>query len=59
MTGGALPPAEELVALMLQDKKATAGRLSFVLVRGIGDAFVSDAVDPARLLGFLRARCGG
>jgi 3-dehydroquinate synthase len=57
MTGGALPPAEELVALMLQDKKATAGRLSFVLVRGIGDAFVSNAVDPDRLLAFLRARC--
>jgi 3-dehydroquinate synthase len=57
MTGGALPPAEELAALMLQDKKATAGRLSFVLVRGIGDAFVSDAVDPDALLAFLRARC--
>jgi 3-dehydroquinate synthase len=59
LTGGALPRAEELVALMLQDKKATAGRLSFVLVRGIGDAFVSDAVDPGRLLAFLQARCGG
>ena len=56
-TGGALPRADELVALMVQDKKATAGRLSFVLVRGIGDAFVTDAVDPARLLAFLQARC--
>ncbi len=59
MTGGPLPRAEELVTLMLQDKKATAGRLSFVLARGIGDAFVSDAVDPARLLASRRARCGG
>ena len=56
-TGGPLPRAEELVALMKQDKKATAGRLSFVLVRGIGDAFVSDAVEPDRLLAFLAARC--
>ncbi len=55
--GGTLPRAEELVALMMQDKKATAGRLSFVLVRGIGDAFVTDAVEPARLLAFLQARC--
>ena len=39
---------------MMQDKKVAAGRLSFVLVRGIGDAFVSDAVDPDRLLAFLR-----
>ena len=56
-TGGALPRAEELVALMMQDKKATAGRLSFVLVRDIGDAFVSDAVEPDRLFAFLAARC--
>jgi 3-dehydroquinate synthase len=58
ITGGVLPRAQELVALMMQDKKATAGRLSFVLVRGIGDAFVSEAVDPDRLLGFLQAACG-
>ena len=56
-TGGPLPRAEELVALMMQDKKATAGRLSFVLVRAVGDAFVSDAVEPDRLLAFLKARC--
>ena len=56
-TGGAAPTAEELVALMMQDKKVTAGRLSFVLVRGVGDAFVSDAVEPDRLLAFLTARC--
>lgn len=56
MTRGALPSAEELVTLMMQDKKATAGRLSFVLVRGIGDAFVSDAVEPSRLQEFLERR---
>ncbi|WP_088344217.1 MULTISPECIES: 3-dehydroquinate synthase [Rhodomicrobium] len=58
MTGGALPRAEELVALMAQDKKAKAGRLAFILVRGIGEAFTSDAVEPERLLAFLKARCG-
>ena len=59
MTGGPLPSAQELVALMMQDKKAIAGRLSFVLARGLGDAFVSDAVEPGRLLAFLAARCSG
>jgi 3-dehydroquinate synthase len=56
-TGGSLPTAGELRALMAQDKKAKAGRLSFVLVRGIGDAFTTDAVDPERLFAFLEARC--
>jgi 3-dehydroquinate synthase len=56
-TGGTLPKAEELIGLMAQDKKAKAGRLSFVLVRGIGDSFVTDAVEPERLNRFLEARC--
>lgn len=58
MTGGALPRAAELVELMAQDKKARDGRLTFILVRGIGDAFTSDAVEPERLRAFLAARCG-
>jgi 3-dehydroquinate synthase len=56
-TGGALPDAARLIELMGQDKKAKAGRLTFVLVRGIGEAFTSDAVEPERLLDFLDARC--
>ncbi len=56
-TGGILPEAQELIALMAQDKKVKAGRLSFVLVRGIGEAFTSDAVEPDSLLSFLEARC--
>jgi 3-dehydroquinate synthetase len=57
MTGGTLPTAQELIALMAQDKKAKAGRLSFVLARRIGEAFVTDAVEPERLTQFLEARC--
>lgn len=59
MTGGALPSAEALVDLMAQDKKAVAGRLTFILVHGIGEAFSTDAVEPERLLRFLQSRCGG
>ncbi|CUH39083.1 3-dehydroquinate synthase [Jannaschia seosinensis] len=51
---GDLPDAEALLALMGQDKKVVAGRLRFVLARGIGDAFVTDAVDPEDVLAVLR-----
>jgi 3-dehydroquinate synthase len=43
---GELPPAGELLALMAQDKKVRRGALTFILVRGIGKAFVQAGVDP-------------
>lgn len=42
---GDLPSADKLVALMAQDKKVVSGRSRFVLVKGIGKAFVADGVD--------------
>jgi len=41
---GPLPDAQALLALMGQDKKVVDGRLRFILMRGIGAAFVTDAV---------------
>lgn len=41
---GDLPGAEDLLALMAQDKKVVDGRLRFVLARGIGQAFVAEDV---------------
>ncbi len=41
---GDLPGAEALIALMAQDKKVKGGKLHFVLVRGIGEAFVTSDV---------------
>lgn len=52
-TGGKLPAPGELVTLMAQDKKALAGKLQFILVRDIGDTFVSGDVDPSALKNFL------
>ncbi len=49
-----LPGAEELVAIMRQDKKAKGGRLVFVLVRGIGEAFIAEDVDAGEVAEFLR-----
>jgi 3-dehydroquinate synthase len=56
-TGGNLPDADRLIALMAQDKKAKGGKVPFILAREIGDAFVTDQVDPDRLRQFLDVRC--
>ena len=37
--------AADLIDRMHQDKKVTDGRITFVLARGIGQAFLTDAVD--------------
>jgi len=44
---GDVPDAEGLLSLMAQDKKVVDGRLRFILVKGIGEAFVADDVPPA------------
>ncbi len=46
-------PAERLVSHMHKDKKARAGKLTFILVRAIGDAFVEHQVDENQLRAFL------
>ncbi len=51
------PSAEALTALMAQDKKAKSGKLSFVLLREIGDAFRTDQIDREQLYRFLDERC--
>jgi 3-dehydroquinate synthase len=50
---GGLPDADALIALMGQDKKVMDGKLRFVLARGIGEAFVTDAVPREVLKGVL------
>jgi len=51
---GDLPDAAALLALMGQDKKVSAGRLRFVLARGIGQAFVTADVPADAVLALLR-----
>ncbi|WP_114226492.1 MULTISPECIES: 3-dehydroquinate synthase family protein [Sphingomonas] len=43
----------DLLPLMGADKKNEGGRLKLVLTRGIGRAFLSDGVEPARLADLL------
>ena len=50
---GDLPDDAALIALMGQDKKVQDGKLRFILARGIGQSFVTDAVDAADLCAVL------
>lgn len=46
---GTLPDADTLLRFMDQDKKVIAGRLRFILVHGIGKAFIADDVPRERV----------
>jgi 3-dehydroquinate synthase len=50
---GALPSLDQLMALIAQDKKVKRGMLTFILVRGIGSAFVEGGVDAGAVRAFL------
>jgi 3-dehydroquinate synthase len=45
--------ADALMELIAQDKKVKRGKLTFILVRGIGNAFVAPDIDPAQVRDFL------
>jgi shikimate kinase/3-dehydroquinate synthase len=46
--------AETILAAMRQDKKVERGRLTFILVKGIGESFIARDVDEASVLSFLK-----
>ncbi|WP_244303490.1 3-dehydroquinate synthase [Roseibium sediminis] len=50
---GQLPPVDTLMDSIAQDKKVSRGELTFILTRGIGQAFVEKGVDPAEVRAFL------
>jgi 3-dehydroquinate synthase len=45
--GNRRPSPEELIAHMRRDKKVRGGAITFILVRGIGQAFIARDVDVA------------
>ena len=45
--------ADDILAAMRQDKKVERGRLTFILVRGIGESFVARDLDEAKVSAFL------
>jgi 3-dehydroquinate synthetase len=56
--GGAGTP-DELLAAMYQDKKVKAGRLTFILARGIGRSFVAPGIDADEVRAFLAGESRG
>jgi len=50
---GAPFAADRLIGHMAQDKKAEGGRLTFILARGLGQAFVAKEVDASEVRQFL------
>ncbi len=54
---GDTPTPDQLLKLMAQDKKVRSGVLTFILVRGIGEAFIEGGVDMSKLQDFLTRKC--
>ena len=50
---GGVPPVDTLMELIAQDKKVKRGALTFILVRGIGEAFIEKNVDATEVRAFL------
>jgi 3-dehydroquinate synthase len=50
---GALPDTDVLMDIIAQDKKVVRGALTFILTRGIGQAFIEKNVDPALVRTYL------
>jgi len=50
---GPPPSVDQLIELIAQDKKVRRGMLTFILVRGIGAAFVETGVDEREVRAFL------
>jgi 3-dehydroquinate synthase len=51
---GPLPSVADLVKIMRQDKKAQSGKLTFILARSIGDAFIAKNVSDHDVTAFLQ-----
>src|SRR5262245_22016316 len=53
---GGLPNADRLMDLIGQDKKVKRGKLTFILARGIGGAFIAPDVEAAEVRSFLEEK---
>ena len=56
--GANWPTLDAMMDLISQDKKIQHGRLTFILVRGIGEAFVTRDIDAAEIRAFLAEKLG-
>lgn len=56
---GDVGTADDLMRAIYQDKKVKRGRLTFILTRGIGQAFIADDVEPEAVRAFLAEKLAG
>ncbi len=56
---GGVPGIDALMDLIAQDKKVKRGKLTFILVRGIGQAFVENDVSAVEVRAFLADKLSG
>ncbi|MEO0636618.1 MAG: 3-dehydroquinate synthase [Pseudomonadota bacterium] len=56
---GDTPDADTLMQFIAQDKKVLRGALTFILTRGIGQAFVAKDVPSSEVQAFLNEACAG
>lgn len=56
---GGLPPTDTLMEHISQDKKVSRGKLTFILMKAIGEAFIASDVAPAEIASFLEERLPG
>ncbi|MCP4617103.1 MAG: 3-dehydroquinate synthase [Bradyrhizobium sp.] len=54
-----LADADQLMALMAQDKKVKRGKLTFILLEAIGRAVIAPNVEPAPVRDFLQEKLAG
>jgi 3-dehydroquinate synthase len=54
-----LSDADALMGVMAQDKKVKRGKLTFILLQGIGRAVVANDVEPALVRDFLQQKLSG
>ncbi len=57
--GRGIPEPAELITHMMQDKKVSGGRLTFILVRDIGEAFITRDVTIDDVKRLLSEECRG
>ncbi len=50
---GGVGDAASLLDAIRQDKKVSRGTLTFILTRGIGEAFIAKGVEPGLIEAFL------
>ena len=53
---GGLPDTDRLMDLISQDKKVKRGKLTFILVRGVGGAFIAPDVEAAEVRSFIQEK---